>query len=87
MIVMNSVPRRDTSQRGMLCMKLTSSMAVTISSGRDAASVTAVPMPCMAAETALPQMEKMAVIISMPFPTATLAAAKRMKWRRTNSGR
>ena len=37
-------------------------------------------------DTALPQMEKIAVISSMPRPTATFASTKRMKCRRANSG-
>ena len=37
-------------------------------------------------DTTLPQMAKIAVMISMPRPTATLASTKRMKCRRANSG-
>ena len=67
-------------------IKPTSSMALTISPGRLAEVVTAPPILFMDAETTLPQMEKMAVMISIPRPTATLASTKRMKCRRANSG-
>ena len=83
---MKRLPRKDTSHNGMLCIKPTSSMALTISPGRLAEVVTAPPMLFMDAETTLPQMEKMAVMISIPRPTATLASTKRMKCRRANSG-
>ena len=61
-------------------------MALTISTGRLAAVSTAPPMPFMDADTTLPQIEKIAVISSMPRPTATFASTSRMKWRRANSG-
>ena len=41
--------------------------------------VTPPPMLFMDAETTLPQIEKIAVINSMPRPTATFASTKRMK--------
>ena len=63
----------------MLCIKPTSSMALTISVGNVAESATAPPMLFMDADTTLPQMAKIAVMISMPRPTATLASTKRMK--------
>ena len=59
-------PRKDTSQRGMDCKKPTLSMASTISLGRVAACVTAPPIPPMTVCTMPPQMEKIAVMISMP---------------------
>ena len=61
-------------------------MAVTSSIGSVADSVTALPILPIMAETTPPHMEKIAVIISMPLPTAILAPAKRIKWRSANSG-
>ena len=84
---MSTEPRKETSQRGMDCKKPTSSMAVTISLGRVAVSLTAPPTPPITVCTIPPQMEKMAVMSSIPEPTATLAAAKRRKCRRAYSGR
>ena len=76
---MSRLPRKDTSHRGMLCKKPTSSIALTISAGSAAVVVTPPPMLFMDADTTLPQMEKIAVISFMPRPTATFASTKRMK--------
>ena len=84
--VMSRLPRKDTSHNGMLCKKPTSSMALTISAGSAAVVVTPPPMLFMDADTTLPQMEKIAVISSIPGPTATFASTKRMKCRSANSG-
>ncbi len=84
--VISRLPRKDTSQRGMLCKMPTSSIALTISAGSAAVVMIPQPMLFMDADTTLPQMEKIAVISSMPRPTATFAGTKRMKCRRANSG-
>ena len=76
---MSRLPRKDTSHSGMLCKKPTSSMALTISEGSAAVVVTPPPMLFMDADTTLPQMEKIAVISSIPRPTATFAKTKRTK--------
>ena len=76
---MNRLPSTETIQRGTLCKKPTLSMALTSSEGSVADSVTAPPILLMDADTTLPQMEKIAVISSMPRPTATFAKTKRMK--------
>ena len=86
MTVIKRLPRKETIQRGMLCKSPKSSIAATSSAGRVADSVTAPPTLHMMADTTLPQIAKMDVIISMPLPTAILAPAKRIKCRRANSG-
>ena len=86
MTVMNSVPRSETSQRGMLSKSPAPSMASTISSGSVAAVEMEPPSPLIAVWTTPPQMLKMASMISMHRPTAVLARMKRIKWRKTNSG-
>ena len=83
---MNRLPRKETSQSGMLCKKPTSSMALTISAGSSAVVVTLPPMLLIDADTTLPHIEKIAVINSIPRPTATFASTNRIKCRRANSG-
>ena len=73
---MNRLPNTETIQRGTLCKKPTLSMALTSSEGSAADSVTAPPMLFMDADTTLPQMEKIAVISSMPRPAAHLCQHK-----------
>ncbi len=75
-----------TSQRGMLAKKPTFSMASTISWGTVTPAATMPPIPLITDWTMPPQMEKTTVMISMAELTATLAAIKRMKWRRAYSG-
>ena len=85
--VIMRLPNRETSQRGIASKKPRLLIALVISEGRVAATVTAPPILDMALEAIPLQMEKMASIISIADPTATLAPAKRIKWRRANSGR
>ena len=84
---MTREPRKDTSQRGILCKRPRPSMAVTISVGRVAAVEMEEPILPMAVLIIPAQMLKIAVISSMQLPTATFAIIKRIKWRRANSGR
>ena len=77
--VISRLPRKETSHSGMLCKKPTSSMASTIAEGSVAVVETPPPMLFKDADTTLPQMEKIAVISSMPRPTATFASTKRIK--------
>ena len=66
MTVMKRLPRNDTSHKGILSIKPTPSMALTISEGRVAVCVTAVPIPFITVATIPPQILNIAVIISMP---------------------
>lgn len=62
-------------------------MVSTISWGTVTPAEAMPPISFITDWTMPPQMEKMAVMISMAEPTATFAATKRIKWRRANSGR
>ena len=84
--VINRLPSMATSQSGMLAKKPTFSMASTISWGIVTPAATMPPIPLITDWTMPPQMEKTTVMISMAELTATLAAIKRMKWRRAYSG-
>ena len=83
---MNRDPRRVMAHRGILSRKLTSSMIVTISSGRLEADSAVRPEASMIEDTIPWPTVNRAVISSMPWDTAAWAKAKRTKHFSTCSG-